>query len=342
MRVKHNFRGLFVGLGIAAVVGLVLNAGLFYVKLNPQQVHDQLVVWKFLPTASIGEQVKRDGMTSEGRFLYLASQPRVLSRRDFNQICSAVSIDTGNLGCYIDSTKRIYLLHETDKRVDGTEEVMAAHEMLRAAWDRMSTAQRAPLLVQLNHVLYINDDPNIDLSDAISTDRSQDPHDSNGELYATIGTEVPSVGKVLEASYAKYFVKRSTVTALYVHANSYIIALRHKVDTLTSAMTKLNNSITSSVKSFKSAVSTWQSNVASFNARASTPGGFSSEGAFNAARGALVARENSLKREASQINAEIDTFNTDLTTLKGYAKIALSLAISLNIDFSPIEPVTTA
>jgi hypothetical protein len=340
--VKHRYAGAFVTVAIALIVGLGLSGTVAYVVVSSRAFSDLLSVWNFKPTAAINEQVQRDGMTNEGRFLYLASHPKVEPRREFNQICSAVTADTGQLGCYLDSTNRIYIFHETDKRVDGTEEVMAAHEMLRAAWDRMSTAERAPLLVQLNHVLYKNDDPNIYLSQSIAAVRKDDPHDSNGELYATIGTEVPSVGKVLEASYAQFIVKRSTVTALNAHAISYIVALRHKVDRLTTTMTTLNDTITARIKKFKSAVSTLKSAVAAFNARATTPGGFASEGQFNVARAGLVARQNSLKADASQINHQIDTFNADLTTLDGYSKIALSLATSLNIDFKPLEHVISA
>lgn len=338
-------RSYSVLIGLAAFVGvliLVISVAGVYVGLNQRWFDDQLTVWKFTPTAAINEQMKRDDMSSEGRFLYLASEPKVEPKRQFNQICSEVTTDTGVLGCYIDSTKRIYVFHETDKRVDGTEEVMAAHEMLRAAWDRMSTQQRAPLLVQLNNVLYKNDDPNLYLSEDIASDRRHDHKDSNGELYATIGTEVPKVGKVLEASYAQYFIKRSVVTALNAHAISYIVALRHKVNTLTATMDTLNDTINARIKKFDSAAKQLGADVDSFNARAKTPGGFASQGQFNADRAALIARQHSLKATQSQINKQIDTFNADLTTLKGYAKIALSLATSLNIDFKPIQHLITA
>lgn len=338
-RVKHSYRAIVIVLVLAVLAGTVLYGSAAYAAFNRQRIVDQLAVWRFTPTAAITEQIKRDDMTSEGKFLYLASHPVVEPKRQFNQTCSAVTSDTGLLGCYIDATKRIYIFHETDKRLDGTEEVIAAHEMLRAAWDRMSAAQRAPLLVQLNDVLYKNDDPNLYLSDTIAADRRDDPHDGDAELYAAIGTEVPRVGKVLEASYAHFFVKRSSLTALNAHAISYIVALRHKFDTLNSTMTTLSDTITARIKSFKSAVTTLKSDVAKFNSRAQTPGGFASEGQFNVARAALVARQNSLKKDASHINKQIDTFNADLTTLKSYVKIALSLATSLNIDFEPLQHV---
>jgi hypothetical protein len=331
-------------IAIVVVFAAVVYGSVTYLVPNPHTIADLINVVRFKPTAAIDEQIHRDDMTGHGRFLYLASEPTVEPRRQFNQICSAVTTDTGVLGCYIDATKRIYIFHETDKRVDGTEEVMAAHEMLRAAWDRMTPAQRAPLLVQLNNVLYKNDDPNLYLSDSIAAARRDDPHDSNAELYATIGTEVPSVGKVLEASYAQFFVKRSIVTALNAHAISYIVALRHKVAKLSSTMTKLNDTITARIKSFNAAATRLRSDVASFNSRANTLGGFASEGQFNVGRAALIARQNSLKSTAMQINAQIDTFNADLTVLNGYLTIALSLATSLNIDFDfePIQHVISA
>jgi hypothetical protein len=151
--VKHRYRGAKIAASAALVVAILCNGFAFYIVLNPQRVVDQVRVWNFTVTAPVTEQVHRDRMTGEGKFLYLASLPKVESKRDFNQTCSSVTTDTSILGCYIESSKRIYLFHETDPRLDGTEEVMGAHEMLRAAWDRTNAADRKPLLVQLDRVL---------------------------------------------------------------------------------------------------------------------------------------------------------------------------------------------
>jgi hypothetical protein len=340
--VKHRKSAAIVAVSLGVIASLILNGIAGYLILNPRRVADQFRVWSFSPPAAIAEQIHRDNMSAEGKFLYLASYPKVEDKREFNQICSAVTIDTSILGCYLTDSKRIYLYHETDIRLDGTEEVMAAHEMLRAAWDRMNPAQRGPLLTQLRRVLALNEDIDLEVPQHMAAIRRDDPKDYDAELYATIGTELPDIGQVLESSYAPYFVHRSTVVLLYAHATAYVIALREKVNDLVATMNALNDTISSQVTAFNSAVGTLESDIGSFNARAETPGGFPSEAEFDAERAALVARGDSLTATAAQINTQIDLFNADLGKLKTLDKTALSLVKSLNIELAPVPSVTTA
>jgi hypothetical protein len=263
----------------------------------------------------------------------------VESRRDFNQICSAVTVDTSILGCYIETTKRIYLFHETDKRLDGTEEVMGAHEMLRAAWDRMSSSQHTTLLVQLRRVVSANHDPDLDLSKRMSSIRHNDPKDYDAELYATVGTEVPIVGSTLESSYARFFVKRAVVTALDKHSIAFLVALKKKVNALVSTMNTLGDTIDSEVKTFNADAEALSSDISTFNARARRPGGFATQGQFNAARAALIARDNALQATYTQVNSQIDVFNADLTKLKALDKTALSLVKNLNIEIEEVPDI---
>jgi hypothetical protein len=337
--VKHRYRGAIVGVSLALVVAILFNGFAFYVVFNQRRVADQLRVWNFRVTAALAEQIHRDQLTDEGEFLYLASHPKVESQRDFNQTCSAVTADTSILGCYIESSKRIYLYHETDPRLDGTEEVMGAHEMLRAAWDRTSAPQRKILLVELDRVLAINHDRDLDLSGRMTAIRRDDPTDANAELYALVGTEIPSVGKVLERDYAQYFANRSVVTKLSAHSRAFVIALAKMVAALSTTLDALNTTIDAQVTAFNAAVATLDADVASFNARAVRPGGFSSQRQFNVARQALVNRQTALQATADQINGQIDVFNGDLTKLEALSKTAASLVKGLNIELDPLPNI---
>ena len=336
---KPKYRGAIVALSAGLVVAIAYYGAIGYLALNPQRIIDQLRVWEFTPTAAVTEQVSRDDMTAEGKFLYLSAHPKVEAKREFNQTCSAVTTDTSILGCYIESTKRIYLYHETDARLDGTEETMAAHEMLRAAWDRMSPSQQKALIGPLHLVESTNDDDTIDLADRMKAIRKDDPKDADAELYAIVGSEVPSVSKVLETNYAQYLAKRDTVTTLSAHSRAYLVALQKKIVTLAATMTTLKKTIDSERSTFNAAAAKLKSDVAAFNARASRIGGFSSEGQFNVARQALINRENVLNAKAKSINVQIDTFNGDLPKLEALLKTAAGLIENLNIDFEPLPNV---
>jgi hypothetical protein len=340
--VKTRRTILTVAATLAAVCALLLNGFAVYLVLHPRRSSDQVRVWSFTPAAAISEQVRRDDMSAEGRFLYLASFPKVESKQDFNQTCSAVTVDTSILGCYLRDTKRIYLYHETDARLDGTEEVMGAHEMLRAAWDRMGAAEHKRLLVALHTVLSTNHTPDLQLKERMATIRHNDSANYDAELYATIGTDVPSVGPVLAKSYSEYFSHRSTVTALSKHSVAYLVALKKKVDALVSTMNTLGDTIDADVKNFNNADAQLGADVDAFNARARRPGGFPTEHQFDVVRAALIARDDALEATANQINGQVDTFNADLGKLEALDKTALSLVKSLNIDLEPLPDVITA
>ncbi|HEX4442160.1 MAG TPA: hypothetical protein VHZ81_01195 [Galbitalea sp.] len=336
---KPKYRGAIVALSVGLVVAIAYYGAIGYLVFNPQRIVDQARVWAFTPTAAVKEQVSRDDMTAEGKFLYLSAHPKVESKREFNQTCSAVTTDTSILGCYIESTKRIYLYHETDARLDGTEEMMAAHEMLRAAWDRMSAAQQKALVGPLHLVESTNDDTTIDLAGRMKEIRKDDPKDADAELYAIVGSEVPSLSKVLETNYAQYLAKRDTVTTLSAHSRAYLVALQKKITTLAATMTDLKKTVDVERTSFNAAAAKLKSDVVAFNARASRIGGFPSEGAFNVARQALLNRENALNAKAKAINIQIDTFNSDLPKLEALLKTAAGLIENLNIDFEPLPNV---
>jgi hypothetical protein len=337
--VKPKYRGAIVALSVSLVVAIAFYGAIGYLAFNPQRILDQTRVWAFTPTAPVTEQISRDDMTAEGKFLYLSAHPKVEEKREFNQTCSAVTTDTSILGCYIESTKRIYLYHETDARLDGTEEMMAAHEMLRAAWDRMSPAQQKALIGPLQLIESTNNNDTIDLADRMKEIRKDDPKDADAELYAIVGSEVPGVSKVLETNYAQYLAKRDTVTTISAHSRAYLVALQKKITTLAATMTTLKKTIDSERATFNAAEAKLKSDAAAFNARASRPGGFTSEGQFNVARQALVNRENTLDAESKSINVQIDTFNSDLPKLQGLLKTAAGLIQNLNIDFEPLPNV---
>ena len=337
---KPSSKGLISVVIIAAVIGVIVYGGGGYVLLNKQSVVDQVHYSQFIPTSSSKEQVTRSGMSPKGQFLFYASDPVVLEKTDFNQTCSTATSDSSVLGCYITATGHIYLYHQTDKRLDGEEEVMAAHEMLRAVWQRMSAAQRDALVPELTHVLATNEDTRLDLKSRYDNVVRNDPNDRYGELYAMLGTEVPNVGTALEASYAPYFVKRSTVTKLNEFAIAYVVALTTQITSFDDELTATDAHIKVRKKAITAAIKVYNSDVSKFNARAEAFGGFASEGQFNVARNGLESRRNSLNAQIKKINKTIDAYNAQLKQLNGLLKTAVDLGRSLNTTLTPLPAVT--
>jgi hypothetical protein len=340
--VKHSYRGAVVGGSIGLVFALAYYLVVGWVVLNPGRTADQVAVWNYTPTAEISAQIHRTDMSAEGKFLYLASRPTVDTANNFNSTCGVVTSDTSLLGCYLDDSQRAYIYRVTDPRLDGTEDIVAAHEMLRAAWDRMTPAERSRLEPPLDDIVAA-DPSNENLQERTTALREDDPTHRYAELYAIVGSEIANVGSRLEKSYDRYFTHRSVVTKLNVHANKYVIALQKKITALSATLTSLNKQIDTGITQFNQAIDVLNADIDSFNARADRIGGFASIGQFNRERAALIGRQRALQTTSDQIDAQITLFNKDLDTLGTLSKTAADLFTHLNNDqLAPLPTLSDA
>lgn len=324
---------LSVGQGIAIVIAVAISAvgvaAAGWAMLNQQRVSDQFTVWQYTPTAAVASYAQRADLTDEGRFLLYASRPVVSPPADFNEICSAHQEDVGILGCYVPATKQIHLYDVTDDRLDGLEEVVAAHEMLHAAWDRMSIAERealAPLLEAeaAKHA----DDP--DFAKTLDFYKRTEPGERLNELHSIIGTEFAEVDAALEAHYATYFADRGAVTALHDKSNRVFREQAAAVQALADQVDALAASIDADYATYNAGYEQLNAEIAEFNARADA-GDFSSQAQFDRDRAALVARQDELDSEYARISAGVDQYNALLAQLDALNATTAELNAAINI-----------
>jgi hypothetical protein len=337
--VKHSYTAIIIGGAALTALALVFYGVVGYVGLNTRHVADQINVANYKPTAAITEQIARTKMSPQGKFLYLASRPTVQDTSQFDATCIPITGDKKILGCYVERSKRAYVFRVTDARLDGTEDVQAAHQMLRAAWDRTSPAQQATLTGELNDILASNTDTTLNLKSRVADITLHDHADRDAELYAIVGTEVASVSPDLEKNYAQYFTDRKTVTDLNAHANAYVIALNKKVAALSSTMSGLVTVINSGIDSLNKSSKQLNSDIDAFNKRAETVNGFSSEASFDQARAALISRLDALKKKQKAIKGEIADFKVDLAKLKKLNETSADVFSNLNEDLPELPDI---
>src|SRR5687767_3715341 len=121
---------------IPLLVGVVSIILAFVVFFNRQYIIDQIVVWQYRPSPAIASIVDRAHLNDKGEFYFYASTPMIEDAASFNKNCTKQEEETAILGCYVN--RRIYVYDVTNKKLDGIEEVTAAHEMLHAVYDRLS------------------------------------------------------------------------------------------------------------------------------------------------------------------------------------------------------------
>lgn len=187
---------------------LVLLAATAYFRL--EDIYDAYRLYNYTPPAAIVAIADDVRFSEKGRKLFYVNHPVLQDKAAFNQSCTD-SEATIVLGCYI-SHRGIYLYDINDERLEGVEEVTAAHEMLHAAYDRLSSRDRQRIDALTQNAF--DDIKSERIKNNVEEYRKKDPTVVPNELHSIIATEVRDLDPELEAYYKQYFVDRSVVVSL--------------------------------------------------------------------------------------------------------------------------------
>lgn len=200
----------FVGSVIAVLV--VISAA-WLVVLNRYNIYDWAKLRDYTPAASISALAAASGMNDKGTKLFYVNDPQIADRGDFNKVCRTTE-QTIVLGCYTGTN--IYVFKVDDAKLEGVEEVTAAHEMLHAAYQRLGSSEKERINLLLQEAYARVKDKQ--LSDVMASYQKTEPGEQDNELHSILGTEYDNLGPELEAYYSKYFTDRAKVVKL---ANDY-------------------------------------------------------------------------------------------------------------------------
>lgn len=184
-----------------------------------QAVFDYFKLYGYTAPSPVSDLADHTTMTDGARRVFYVNHPAIQDRRLFNQSCSALGEQTIILGCYHPIDRGIFLFNVTDERLRGVDEVTAAHELLHAEYNRLSTAKRR----HIDNVL--NDYYQHQLVDArvrsiIEAYQRTEPKDVTNEMHSVFGTEIRDLPPELESYYRAYFQNRQSIVS---YAESYQI-----------------------------------------------------------------------------------------------------------------------
>jgi hypothetical protein len=196
---------------VLVLVTVFTAAGLVWT--NRYNLYDWSRLRNYTAPAEVATLATNSGMNTYGRRLLYVNDPKISDRSTFNSECKSTE-QTIVLGCYTGTN--IYVFKVEDAKLQGVEEVTAAHEMLHAAYQRLSAKEKAQVDELLNAAYKrIND---THLTDVMASYQKSEPGEQDNELHSILGTEYANLGPELEQYYEKYFSDRSKVVTL---ANSY-------------------------------------------------------------------------------------------------------------------------
>ena len=169
-------------------------------------------------------------MTDYGRKLWYLSQPILDDKTKFVGDCSSAE-QSIVLGCYV-SDKGIFVLRVTDNRLSGVQEVTSAHEMLHAAYERLSDNDKKDVDSMTNKAYQdLKDDRVIKNIEAY---RSRDSKVVPNELHSILATEVEKLPSDLEKYYQKYFNNRLRVIEYSKNYEKVFTGIKDNADTIES------------------------------------------------------------------------------------------------------------
>jgi len=204
-------------LGWLLVVGSVVFVLMSAVYWQRWNIIDDIKLYHYQAPAQVAQLSTATSMTPFARHIFYVNHPQIQNKTDFNQACTSYGEQTIILGCYHPVQSGIFVYAINDPRLNGVEQVTAAHEMLHAAYDRLSSAERRNVNAMLMDY-YQHDLHDQRLLDTIASYKKTEPNDVVNEMHSVFGTEASNLPAPLEAYYKRYFTDRSTVVAF---ANSY-------------------------------------------------------------------------------------------------------------------------
>lgn len=317
-RPRHHFFRWLMLLAWFALLGLA--------AVNRQNILDWWKLHSYQAPASISALATQDTMTDYGRKVFYVNQPLITAGSTFREACpNDGGEQTIVLGCYHSNQAGIYLFNVTDARLNGVEQVTAAHEMLHAAYDRLSKTDRANVDKMLEDY-YHNDLHDQRIIKTIDAYKSSEPNDLVNEMHSIFGTEIASLPAPLEQYYQRYFTNRGQIAAFAAQYQAEFTSRQNIISQDDSQLAQLKdqiNGLEADLRAKQADITNTQSNLnslrdnnpAAYNA--AVPGYNAQVDAYNAEIGqvrGLISRYNQLVAQRNSVALEEDELVKDLSS----------------------------
>lgn len=314
--------------GLLSVVILVAVA--FFYR---QMIIDTVRYITYKPSDDIASIAGQTTMTDEGKFYFYASRPEVSGRSTFNTECQRMEADSPVLGCY--TYQQIFIFDITDEKLDGIEQVTAAHELLHAVYERMSESEKESIAAILTKDYERLKDK--ELIERMKYYSKNEPGEEENELFSILGTEFKDIDTRLESIYSKYFEDRLAVVALHDKSQAVFNSLNNRAQAIASQLNKLVDKINENTEYYNVSSAALEVKITKFNSRAAASGGFQTQAEFDTERANLLAEVEALKAKRAMINKDLATYEKLRAELEAVA--AESSALNKSID-SSLVPAT--
>lgn len=283
----------------------------------------------YQPPEDIVKLADEDTMTPYARHIYYVNHPQLVpSSSQFKTDCPQIE-QTIVLGCYQSSEDGIFLRDVTDSRLNGVEEVTAAHEMLHGAYERLSSSDKNYVNSLLTNY-YNNGLSDQRIKDTIEAYKKSEPKDVVNEMHSVFGTEVASLPSQLEAYYSRYFDKRAAVANF---ASGYEAEFTNRINQIKAFEDQLAN-LKQQIDTEESALNQQQSQLEADRNRLDNLRGSGSIAEYNSRVAAFNQEVSSYNTGVSRLRSDISAYNNIVGQHNQLADELRGLYTSLGTDLS--------
>ncbi len=171
-----------------------------------QAIYDWYRLRGYDPPKQVVQLAGDTTMNDYARKVFYVNHPLLEGKAGFSQHCPQTE-QTIVLGCYVQNSG-IYIYDVRDPRLKGVEQVTAAHELLHAAYDRLSENEKSNAIGLIKKAYAEVTNQRIRKNVASYQKAGADIND---ELHSILGTEVRDLPAELETYYQKYFENRAKI-----------------------------------------------------------------------------------------------------------------------------------
>ncbi|HUA13281.1 MAG TPA: hypothetical protein VL989_02160 [Candidatus Sulfotelmatobacter sp.] len=316
---------------LASLILVIGAVSLIYV--NRYSIFDWWRLRNYHTPTQVQALINDDTMTPLGATLFKINYPSIESVKTFTLNCPNNDIEQSLvLGCYHPVQEGIFLLNVNTPALNGVMQVTAAHEMLHAAYDRLSASQKTNVDNMLLS-FYKHDVHSTVIINEVNIYKKTEPGEVLNEMNSTFGTEIAALPADLNKYYSQYFYDRQKITSYAASYQGALLTRQSQVNADDNLLTRqkaqidaLENELNArlaSINSLQTQLSALKSsgNVTEYNA--GVPG-------YNA----LVSEYNS---QAAQLQTQINQYNDLVASRNSVALTENQLYQALSGNPQPIK-----
>lgn len=216
----------------------VIVSGLL-ILTNLQSITDYWRLRNYDPPTRIEKLADETTMNDATRRVFYVNHPELNDKFQFNDNCRTTE-ESIILGCFINNNG-IYLLDVSEPKLDGVIEVTAAHEVLHAQYERLSSSERENVDKMTSDFFKTIKDKRI--KETVENYRKKDPSVVPNELHSILATEVQNLSPELEEYYSQYFENRKKIVDYSQGYEQAFVSLEDEADAIERQLESMRSEI---------------------------------------------------------------------------------------------------